>query len=46
MVGLPLGYMLSFVGAVTLNLEGDTAEWLASLYDEGVPELMNVNALM
>ncbi|KAK9399045.1 hypothetical protein NXF25_014014 [Crotalus adamanteus] len=39
-------YELSYVGTVTLNLEGDAVQWLVSLYDEGSPELMDVDALM
>lgn len=37
---------LSHVGAATSNLEGDAVQCLVSLYDEGSPELMDVNALM
>lgn len=34
------------MNVVTSNLEGDTVEWLVSLYDEEAPELMNVDVLV
>lgn len=36
----------SHVNAVTSTLEGDAVEWLASLYNEEDPELMNMNTFM
>ncbi|KAK9396640.1 RGAG4: Retrotransposon gag domain-containing protein 4 [Crotalus adamanteus] len=36
----------SQVNVISVNLEGEVAEWLVSLYDEAAPELHDVDAFM
>lgn len=36
----------AMVRMVTANLEGEAAEWVTQLYDEGAPELGNINTFL
>lgn len=31
------------ISVITNNLEGETAEWVTQLHDEGAPELENID---
>lgn len=42
MVDYPSDWVM--VRAVTVNLEGEAAEWVTQLHDKDAPELGNINA--